>query len=169
MKPRVGEGVGAPAEEQRGGRGQADLSPRAENRKVFIFPESPGMRCTSGNAICRSSCGLQTPAVSLPSSSHVLEVGTQEQEVLGETRQDSMAKASPMPKRCISHIKGGPHLGKHELGQKPGQRINRQRASIPKVSVKHGFSQPPFLRCRFICHFLRCCFLAGPINVLCVT
>lgn len=111
MKLRVGEGVGAPAEEQCGGRGQVDLSPRVENRKVFIFPESPGMRCTSGNAICRSSCGLQTPAVSLPSSSHVLEVGAQEQEVLGETRQDSMAKASPTPKRCISHIKERPTSG----------------------------------------------------------
>lgn len=83
VKPRVRDGVGAPAEEEQcGGRSQVELSLRAENREVFIFPELPGLRCTSGNAICQSGCGLQTPAVSLPSSSQVLEVGAQEQEVL---------------------------------------------------------------------------------------
>lgn len=170
VKPRVRDGVSAPAEEEQcGGRSQVELSLRAENREVFIFPELPGLRCTSGNAICQSGCVLQTPAVSLPSSSQVLEVGAQEQEVLEKTRQDRMAKAFPTPKRCISNIKGGPRWGKHKLFQKPGQSINRECASIPKVSIKHSFCQPPSLRWQFICHFPSCCFLAGPINVLCVT
>lgn len=50
--------------------------------EVFILPESPGISCTSGNATCRSSCGLQALSFSWPSNSHVLDVGTQEQEVL---------------------------------------------------------------------------------------
>ena len=135
----------------------------------FIFPESPGKCCTSGNATWRSSCGLQALSFTLPSNSQVPNVGSQKQEVLGETRQDGMVKVFSTPKRCISDLKGGPHLGKHTLCQKPGQHINRACVSVPKVSIKHSFCWLPSLRWQFIRHFPSCCFLADLINVLHVT
>lgn len=86
VKFRIRDGVGSPPrEEECEDRGDADLAPELTT-EVFILPESPGISCTSGNATCRSSCGFQALSFSWPSNSHVLDVGTQEQEVLGETR-----------------------------------------------------------------------------------
>lgn len=138
---------------------------QAETRRDFILPESPGMCCASGNVTCWTSCGLQAPPFSLPSNSLVLDVGAQEQEVLGETRQDRVVKASSTSQRCISDVKGGPHLGKHKLCRET-RSVHKSCASVPKVSIKHSFCQLPFLRWWFICHFPSCCFLAGLINVL---
>ena len=143
--------------------------PELITEMVFILPESPGICCTSGNATWQSSCGPQALSFALSSNSQVPDVGAQKQEVLGETRQDRMVKASSTPERCSSDLKGGPRLGKHKLCQKPGPCINRACASVPKVSIKHSFCQLPSLRWQFICHFPSCCFLADLINVPCVT
>lgn len=106
--------------------------PELITEMVFILPESPGICYTSGNATWQSSCGLQALSFALSSNSQVPDVGAQKQEVLGETRQDRMVKASSTPKRCISDLKGGPCLGKYKLCQKPGQCINRACASVPR-------------------------------------
>ena len=108
VKPRVRDGVGAPAEdEQCGGRSQVELSLRAENREVFIFPELPGLRCTSGNAICRSGCGLQTPALKLSGTGGWCP-GT------GSPRKDKTGqdgKSIPYAKKMHLQHKGRPTLG----------------------------------------------------------
>lgn len=151
-----------------GAEARQTLSPELRT-EVFPFPASFGIPCPSGNARCRPSCGPQAHSFFLPSSSHVADVGTQEQEVLGETRQDRRVKASSTPKRCISRCKGGSHPGKRHLCQKPGQGVNCECASVPKVSIKHSVCRLLSLRWQVICHFPSCCFMAGLRNVLCVT
>lgn len=147
---RVREGVGTPLEEEECGEGARQTSPPELRTEVFILPEDLGISCISGNATCWSSHGLQAPSFSLTSNSHVLDVGAQEQEVLGETRQNWMVKASSTPKRCISVLKGNSHLGKRALCQKPDQCISGECPSVPEFSIKYSFWQLSSLRWRFM-------------------
>lgn len=72
----------APEEEACGGRGQADLAPRAQNRS--LHPPRVSCRSVLQTWKCDRLTQLWPPAPSfpLPSDSHVLDIGAQEQEVL---------------------------------------------------------------------------------------